>query len=104
MRIVFLARLLFNLPQLQPTVGVAALMRSTKLYEKTRLECDDLGYTIGPRLNAAGRLGQAELAIELLTTEDQGRANTIAQYMEEAEPDRQSLERSMALAALEAGP
>jgi single-stranded-DNA-specific exonuclease len=84
----------------KPTVGVAALMRSTKLHEKDRLECDDLGYTIGPRLNAAGRLGQAELAIELLTTEDEGRAATIAQYMEELNLQRQSMERSMARAAM----
>lgn len=84
----------------KPTVGVAALMHSTKLHEKARLECDDLGYTIGPRLNAAGRLGQAELAIELLTTEDAGRATTIAQYMEELNLQRQSMERSMARAAM----
>ena len=83
----------------KPTVGIAALMRFTKLYEKVRLDCDDLGYMIGPRLNAAGRLGQAELAIELLTTEDQSRAETIAQYMEEMNLQRQSLERSMARAA-----
>jgi single-stranded-DNA-specific exonuclease len=84
----------------KPTVGIAALMRSTKLHEKARLDCDDLGFTIGPRLNAAGRLGQAELAIELLTTEDQGRAETIAQYMEELNLQRQSLERNMARAAM----
>jgi single-stranded-DNA-specific exonuclease len=84
----------------QPTVGIAALMRSTKLDEKQRLECDDLGYTIGPRLNAAGRLGQAELAIELLTTENQQRADTIAQYMEEMNVQRQSMERSMSRSAL----
>jgi single-stranded-DNA-specific exonuclease len=84
----------------KPTVGVAALMRSTKLHEKDRLECDDLGYMIGPRLNAAGRLGQAELAIELLTTEDEARAATIAQYMEELNLQRQTMERSMARAAM----
>ena len=72
-----------------------ALWLHTKLYEKPRLGCDTLGYTTGPRLNAAGRLGQAELAIELLTTEDQGRANTIAQSMEELNLQRQSLERSI---------
>lgn len=83
----------------QPIVGLAALLRSTKLNEKARLECDDLGYTIGPRLNAAGRLGQADLAIELLTTESGERADTIAQYMEEMNLQRQSMERSMARAA-----
>jgi single-stranded-DNA-specific exonuclease len=84
----------------QPTVGIAALMRTTKLYEKQRLECDDIGFAIGPRLNAAGRMGQAELAIELLTTENQQRADTIAQYMEELNVQRQNLERTMTRAAL----
>ncbi|MDZ4657122.1 MAG: single-stranded-DNA-specific exonuclease RecJ [Bythopirellula sp.] len=84
----------------QPTVGIAALMRSTKLHEKSRLDGDDLGFTIGPRLNAAGRLGQAELAIELLTTENQQRAETIAQFMEEMNLQRQALERSMTRAAM----
>jgi single-stranded-DNA-specific exonuclease len=84
----------------QPTVGIAALMRTTKLNEKQRLECDDIGFAIGPRLNAAGRMGQAELAIELLTTENQQRADTIAQYMEELNVQRQNLERTMTRAAL----
>ncbi len=83
----------------EPIVGVAALLRSTKLHEKPQLAGDDLGYSIGPRLNAAGRLGQAELAIELLTTESPQRADTIAQYMEELNLQRQSMERSMARAA-----
>jgi single-stranded-DNA-specific exonuclease len=84
----------------QPTVGIAALMRTTKLSDKQRLECDDIGFAIGPRLNAAGRMGQAELAIELLTTENQQRADTIAQYMEELNVQRQNLERTMTRAAI----
>lgn len=83
----------------EPNVGVNALLRSTKLHEKPKLGGDDLGFSLGPRLNAAGRLGQAELAIELLTTESPQRADTIAQYMEELNLTRQSLERSMARAA-----
>jgi single-stranded-DNA-specific exonuclease len=84
----------------QPTVGIAALMRTTKLSDKQRLECDDIGFAIGPRLNAAGRMGQAELAIELLTTENQQRADTIAQYIEELNVQRQNLERTMTRAAI----
>lgn len=83
----------------RPTVGLAALLRTTKLDAKKRLEGEDIGFTIGPRLNAAGRLGQAEIAIELLTTESMERANTIASYLDELNQQRQSLERSMMLAA-----
>jgi len=75
-----------------PTMGIAALLRSTKLEEKPALQCDDLGYVICPRLNAAGRLQQAELAVELLITEDEQRANAITLYIEELNLQRQSLE------------
>jgi single-stranded-DNA-specific exonuclease len=78
-----------------PTVGTAALLRQTKLHEKHCLECEDLAYTIAPRLNAAGRLGQAELGIELLTTDSEVRAEKLAQYIDELNLERQSLERSM---------
>lgn len=79
----------------QPTIGMAALMRRTKLAEKPYLDGEDLGFVIGPRLNAAGRLGQADIAIELLTTESVDRADKIALYMEDLNTQRQSLERSM---------
>ena len=82
-----------------PIVGIAALLRSTKLHDKSQLAGDDLGFAIGPRLNAAGRLGQAELAVELLTTENSQRADTIAKYIEELNLQRQTLERSMSRAA-----
>ena len=88
-----------NALKAQPTVGLAALMRATKLSDKKRLEGEDIGFTIGPRLNAAGRMGQAEIAIELLTTEDAQRADTIAQYLDELNIQRQSLERSITRAA-----
>lgn len=83
----------------QQTVGMAALMRSTNLTEKKHLEGEDIAYTIGPRLNAAGRMGQAEIAIELLVTEDSQRADTIAKFLDELNLQRQSLERSMSRAA-----
>ena len=83
----------------QPTVGLKALLQATNLEEKKRLEGEDIGFTIGPRLNAAGRLGQAEIAIELLTTESSERARTIAKYLDELNLQRQSLERSIMRAA-----
>ena len=83
----------------QPTIGMAALMRRTKLADQPHLGGEDLGFTIGPRLNAAGRLGQAEIAIELLTTDNAERADKIALYMEDLNTQRQSLERSMSLSA-----
>jgi single-stranded-DNA-specific exonuclease len=82
-----------------PTAGAEALLRQTKLHDKRQMDGEDLAYVIGPRLNAAGRLGQAEIGIELLTTESVERAEKLAQYVEELNAQRQSLERSMARAA-----
>ena len=46
----------------RPVPGVAALMHVTGLDQKSHLSSEDIAFTLGPRLNAAGRLGQAQLA------------------------------------------
>jgi single-stranded-DNA-specific exonuclease len=89
---------LFSLRQ-RPTLGIAALMKLTKLDQKATMECEDIGFMLGPRLNAAGRLGQALLGIELLTTDSVERANALADYLHELNSSRDSLERSIYLAA-----
>jgi single-stranded-DNA-specific exonuclease len=83
----------------RPTLGLAALMKLTKLDQKQRLECEDIGFTLAPRLNAAGRLGQAQLGVELLTTAATERATALAEYLHELNNSRDSLERSIYLAA-----
>jgi single-stranded-DNA-specific exonuclease len=83
----------------RPTLGLAALMRLTKLDQKPALDCEDIGFTLGPRLNAAGRLGQAQLGVELLTTTATDRATALAEYLHELNSSRDSLERSIYLAA-----
>jgi single-stranded-DNA-specific exonuclease len=85
--------------RVRPTIGVAALMRLTKLDQKPALDCEDIGFTLGPRLNAAGRLGQAQLGIELLTTGSSERASALAEYLNELNSSRESIERSIYLAA-----
>ncbi|MEX2119859.1 MAG: single-stranded-DNA-specific exonuclease RecJ [Pirellulales bacterium] len=83
----------------RPGLGLAALMQVTGLAQKPRLECEDIGFTLAPRLNAAGRLGQATLAIDLLTTTVPERAMALAEYVHELNASRQSLERGVYLAA-----
>lgn len=83
----------------RPSIGLAHLMKLTKLHEKKQLECEDIGFTLAPRLNAAGRLGQAQLAVELLTTQNNERALALAEYLHELNGSRDSLERSIYLAA-----
>ncbi len=82
-----------------PSPGMAALLDVTKLNQKPRLTSEDLGFTIAPRLNAAGRLGQAQLGVELLTTENAERARALADYIHQLNSSRESLERSIYLAA-----
>ena len=58
-----------------------------------------MAFTLAPRLNAAGRLGQPQLAVELLVTDRPERAQELAQYIDELNATRQTLERSIQLAA-----
>ena len=82
-----------------PTLGMAQLLKVTQLDKKPMLTSEDIAFTLAPRLNAAGRLGQAQLAIELLTTDNPQRAEALAEYLHELNQSRASLERSVYLAA-----
>ncbi len=61
-----------------------------------KIDCMAIGFTLGPRLNAAGRMGHAREAVELLTTAQGPRALEIATWLEEQNRLRQSTERKMA--------
>lgn len=80
-------------------MGLQQLMRVTQLDEKARLRADDIGFTLAPRLNAAGRLGQAALAIELMVTNDSARAVALAEYVHQLNVSRDSLDRKIYIAA-----
>ena len=83
----------------RPVTGLAALARVTEIDRKPHYDSEDIGFTIAPRLNAAGRLGQAQLAVELLVTDSRERAATLAEYVHELNESRQSLERRIYRAA-----
>jgi single-stranded-DNA-specific exonuclease len=82
-----------------PPLGLALLMQVAKLHEKPCLDSEDLAFCLAPRLNAAGRFGQAQLAVELMTTDSRERAQQLAEYIHELNSSRESLERSINLAA-----
>ena len=73
--------------------GLQHLMRISDLEKKPRLDAGDLGFKIGPRLNAAGRLGQAQLGVELLTCDDESRAEMLANHINELNSNRDTLDR-----------
>ncbi len=75
-----------------PSVGVAALLDAAKLSRKRTLSGEDLAFTLAPRINAAGRFGEARLAVELLETTSPERARDLAQHLNEVNIARQTLE------------
>ncbi|HZF19722.1 MAG TPA: single-stranded-DNA-specific exonuclease RecJ [Burkholderiales bacterium] len=62
----------------------------------------DLGFLLGPRLNAAGRLSDMSLGIECLTTDDRGRALEIAKRLDDLNRERRAIEAEMQAQAEEA--
>ncbi|HVJ83893.1 MAG TPA: single-stranded-DNA-specific exonuclease RecJ, partial [Planctomycetia bacterium] len=78
-----------------PPLGLKSLARQAGLGEKAKIGAGDVGFTLGPRLNAAGRLGAARLGVELLVTRDERRAAQLAEYLEVQNRQRQTLERRM---------
>jgi single-stranded-DNA-specific exonuclease len=72
--------------------GILALIEVAGLAERA-LEADHIGFMLGPRLNAAGRLGHAREAVELLTTAGPEAARTIARELDRRNRDRQDLEK-----------
>lgn len=75
--------------------GLKALMKIAGLEGRQELTAEDIGFGIAPRINAAGRLGQARLAVELLTTEVPDRAASLAVYIDEQNKVRQTVERKV---------
>ena len=71
-------------------VGLAALADVARL--KRQPDPYALGFMLGPRINAAGRIGDAALALKLLTIRDRGEAMNIAQELERLNRERQSIE------------
>lgn len=83
--------------RMQP--GIAALFRAAGR-EARRATPFDLGFALGPRLNAAGRLADMSLGIECLTTDDEGRAWAIAQQLDAINRERRDIEADMQDTAL----
>ncbi|WP_341645169.1 single-stranded-DNA-specific exonuclease RecJ [Thauera sp. SDU_THAU2] len=83
--------------RLQP--GIRALF-SLAGRDPARASTTDLGFMIGPRLNAAGRLSDMSLGIECLITDDAGRAMHIAQELDRLNRERRSIEAGMQEEAL----
>jgi single-stranded-DNA-specific exonuclease len=80
--------------------GLQALMRQAGIRPES-VDTGNIGYTLGPRLNAAGRLEHALMAYDLLMTQYPGEADDLAQKLEETNRERQRLTNEMTIKARE---
>ena len=77
-----------------PNLGIEALIKVAGL-EGRKLNAGHIGFTLAPRLNAAGRVTHATRAVELLTTTDPQAAVAIAEELQATNTERQMIERSI---------
>ena len=83
-----------------PRPGVAALMQECGC-DGTALSASVVGYMLCPRINAAGRMGQIDLAVELFLTSDYDRAEALAKALCELNKQRQAVESEIYTQAIE---
>ncbi|MEQ5786778.1 single-stranded-DNA-specific exonuclease RecJ [Erythrobacter sp. NFXS35] len=78
-------------------IGMAALIDASRL---TRAPvCSDLGFALGPRINAGGRVGESTLGVRLLTTTDPEEARAIATQLSQLNEERRAIEAEVQEAA-----
>ncbi len=90
-----------GIEQLRKTqnLGLRALFKLTKT-ESASINEETVGFMIGPRINAAGRLGSADPAVRLLLSEDPGEAAMLASEIDGLNKERQALVASIAEEAI----
>lgn len=74
----------------QPSTGLAALMRVARV--KAAVTVETIGFSLAPRINAAGRMRHGEEAMRLLSTRDAGEAAVLAQVLDESNRQRRQVE------------
>ena len=80
-------------------VGLAALADAARLTKPP--SCRDLGFALGPRINAGGRVGKSDLGVRLLTAMDPEEARSIAGELDRLNEERRAIEQVVTDAALE---
>jgi single-stranded-DNA-specific exonuclease len=78
-------------------IGMAALIDASRLSKPPT--CSDLGFALGPRVNAGGRVGEATLGVRLLTTRDPDEARDIAAQLSRLNDERRGIEAAVQEAA-----
>ncbi|WP_439577870.1 single-stranded-DNA-specific exonuclease RecJ [Elioraea sp.] len=84
----------------RPRAGIAALLRVAGVTRPPDAEA--IGFALAPRLNAAGRIGNAELGVQLLLSDETAEAEGLAQRLDALNRERQRIEAGVLDAALAA--
>jgi single-stranded-DNA-specific exonuclease len=71
-------------------IGLSALAEAARLVKPP--SCRDLGFALGPRINAGGRVGKSDLGVRLLTCTDPAEARTIAAELDRLNEERRAIE------------
>lgn len=74
-------------------IGLAALAEAARLVKPP--SCRDLGFALGPRINAGGRVGKSDLGVRLLTSTDPDEARTIALELDRLNEERRAIEMTV---------
>ena len=77
--------------------GVRAMLEASRITLPT---ARDIGFVIAPRINAAGRLGEADVAMELLTTDSMQRALALSTYLDARNLERKKIQDAMVVEAI----
>ena len=77
----------------QRNIGLAALAQAARLTRAPT--CSDLGFALGPRINAGGRVGKSDLGVRLLTTTDPDEARDIAEELDRLNTERRAIEAAV---------
>jgi single-stranded-DNA-specific exonuclease len=80
-------------------IGLRQLMQAARV--RSPISPEDIGYRLGPRLNAAGRLSTAEKSLRLLLTHDEVEAAALATELDQQNRERQEVEQQIFDAAIE---
>ena len=82
-----------------PSIGIRAMLGEAKMNQP--LTISNVVFTIGPRINAAGRISSGKKAVELLISEDEDEAKTFSHQIARFNTERKSLDKSVTEQALE---
>ncbi|HEX8525725.1 single-stranded-DNA-specific exonuclease RecJ [Allosphingosinicella sp.] len=74
-------------------VGLDALIQASRLAKA--VACHELGFALGPRINAGGRVGKSDLGVRLLTTEDPDEARGLAAELDRLNEERRAIEATV---------